>query len=121
MTIVAHPPYFSVSPIEDKTEMLPLWHDCGDQGRIAATAEQPQNMTSRMYIKNYWSAGNGVYARKGTTSRVTVTSRPKVSKTVFSEKIINIIQHHFLQKLHTSVTNVNTLPKISNLSLLFIF
>jgi hypothetical protein len=24
MTIVAHPPYFSVSPIEDKTEMLPL-------------------------------------------------------------------------------------------------
>jgi hypothetical protein len=27
MTLVSHPPYFSVSPIEDKTERLPFSHN----------------------------------------------------------------------------------------------
>jgi hypothetical protein len=33
---------FSVSPIEDKTEMLPYWHNWGDRGRVAGGAEHPQ-------------------------------------------------------------------------------
>jgi hypothetical protein len=33
----------------------------------------------RMDLKNGRSAGNGVYLRKGTTLRVMVASRPKVS------------------------------------------
>jgi hypothetical protein len=27
MAVVPHPPYFSVSPIEDKTERPPFWHN----------------------------------------------------------------------------------------------
>jgi hypothetical protein len=38
-----------------------------------------QNMTSRMHLKSGRSAGNCAYARKGTTSRVMVANRPKVS------------------------------------------
>jgi hypothetical protein len=34
---------------------------------------------SRMHLQNFRSAGNGAYERKGTTSRVMVASRPKVS------------------------------------------
>jgi hypothetical protein len=41
MTVVPHPPYFSVSPIEDKTERPPFWHSWGDQGRVAGGAEHP--------------------------------------------------------------------------------
>jgi hypothetical protein len=32
---------FSVSPIEDKTERSPFWHNLGDRGIIAGTAEHP--------------------------------------------------------------------------------
>jgi hypothetical protein len=41
MTMVLHPPYFSVSQTEDETERLPFWHNCGDQGRIAGCTEHP--------------------------------------------------------------------------------
>jgi hypothetical protein len=32
-----------------------------------------------MHLKNGRSAENGAYVRKGTTSRMTMTSRPKIS------------------------------------------
>jgi hypothetical protein len=32
---------FSFSPIEDKTERPPFWHNWGDRGRIAGSAEHP--------------------------------------------------------------------------------
>jgi hypothetical protein len=57
-----HPPptpLFSVSPIEDKTDLTE--HDFQDE------------------FKKWQSSGNGAYAGMGTTSRVMVTSRPKVS------------------------------------------
>jgi hypothetical protein len=38
-----------------------------------------QNTTSKMHLKNGISAGKGAYVQKGTTSRVMVASRPKVS------------------------------------------
>jgi hypothetical protein len=36
-----HPPYFSVTPVEDKTERPPFWHNWGDEGRITGSAEHP--------------------------------------------------------------------------------
>jgi hypothetical protein len=41
MTVVHHPPYFSVSPIEDKSEKPPFWQKWGDRGRIAGGAVHP--------------------------------------------------------------------------------
>jgi hypothetical protein len=41
MTIVAHPPYFSVSPTEDITERPPFRHNSGDRGRTAGGTEHP--------------------------------------------------------------------------------
>jgi hypothetical protein len=35
MTVFSHPPSFSVSPIEEKTERPPFWHNWG-------VAERPQ-------------------------------------------------------------------------------
>jgi hypothetical protein len=59
MTIVPHPPYFSlVSPFEDKTERPPFWHNWGDQSRLKT---------------------NNAYVRKRNTSRVLVANRSKVS------------------------------------------
>jgi hypothetical protein len=37
--IPSHTLLFSVSPIEDKTERLPFWHNWGDRGRVAGYAE----------------------------------------------------------------------------------
>jgi hypothetical protein len=47
MTVIPHPPYspdlapcnFPVSPIKDKTERPPFWHNWGDRGRIAGGPE----------------------------------------------------------------------------------
>jgi hypothetical protein len=38
-TVVPHPPYFSVFSIEDNTERPPFWHNWGDWGKIAGSAE----------------------------------------------------------------------------------
>jgi hypothetical protein len=38
-----HPPYFSVSPIEGKSERPPFWHSWGDLGRITGGAEHPHS------------------------------------------------------------------------------
>jgi hypothetical protein len=55
-----HPPtiLFSVSAIEHKTVRPPFWHNSGDRGR---------------------SVGNCAYTWKGTTLRMIMASRPKVS------------------------------------------
>jgi hypothetical protein len=42
MTVVPHPPYFSVSPVKDKTENPSFWYNWGDRGRIACGDEHPQ-------------------------------------------------------------------------------
>jgi hypothetical protein len=78
MIVVLHPPYFSVSPIEDKTERAPFWHNWGNPRRITGSAEHP-NTISSMHLKNGRSAGKGAQAWKGTISRVIVARRPKVS------------------------------------------
>jgi hypothetical protein len=39
ITIVCHPPDFSVFPIEDKTERPPFWQNWGDGGRNSDGAE----------------------------------------------------------------------------------
>jgi hypothetical protein len=41
MTFVPHPSYFSVCPIDHKTERPPFWHNWSDRGRIADGAEHP--------------------------------------------------------------------------------
>jgi hypothetical protein len=64
----------SVFPIEDKIERPPFWHNSGDRGRITRGDEHLHRTRFRG-----WSAGNSAYARKGTTSRVLVASRPKGS------------------------------------------
>jgi hypothetical protein len=69
---------FSVSPIEDKTERLPFWHNWGNRCRIVAEYLS-QNTTSMMHLKNDRKAGNGTHTRKGTNSRVMVVTRPEVS------------------------------------------
>jgi hypothetical protein len=70
---------FSASPIKAKTKRPPFWHNWGDRGRIAGCAEHPhRTRLPGCILKNGRSAGNGVYTRKGTTSRVMVASRHKV-------------------------------------------
>jgi hypothetical protein len=41
----------SVSPIADKTERPPFWHNWDDRGGSAGGAEHSQNTTSRMHLK----------------------------------------------------------------------
>jgi hypothetical protein len=81
MTVVPHPPSlpFSVSLIEDKTEMPPFWHNWDGWGRISCCAKHPHNTTSRMHLKHSRSAGSGVYAQKGTLLRVMIASMHKVN------------------------------------------
>jgi hypothetical protein len=68
------------SPIEDKTEIPPFWHNWGDRGRIAGGAEQPhRTLFPECIWKNDRSAENVAYARKGPTLKVMVATRPKVS------------------------------------------
>jgi hypothetical protein len=60
---------------EDKIERPPLQHNWDDQG----SAEHPHRKSSSMRLTNGRSTGNGAYTRKGTTLRVMVASRSKVS------------------------------------------
>jgi hypothetical protein len=69
---------FSVSAIEHKTVRLPFWHNWGDRGRRQCWTPS-QNMTSRMHLKNGRSTGNCACTWKGTTLRMIMASRPKVS------------------------------------------
>jgi hypothetical protein len=78
MTVVPHPPYFSLFP---RLKIRPpFWRSSGDGGRVAGGAEHPHRtrLPGRI-LKNGGNAGNGACSRKGTTSRVLVASRPKVS------------------------------------------
>jgi hypothetical protein len=79
MIVVPQPSYFSVFPIEDKTEKPPFWHNWGDRGIIAEDAEHPRRTRLLGCISNGRSTEKGAQARKGTTSMVIVASRPKDS------------------------------------------
>jgi hypothetical protein len=46
---------------------------------IEAESQAVLNTTPRVDLKNGRKAGNGIYASKGTTSRVMVASRSKVT------------------------------------------
>jgi hypothetical protein len=86
MAVVPHPPYspdswdFCVSSIEDKLngrhfdtiEVI----EAKSQAVLSTLTEHDFQDT---FKKNGRSAGNGAYTWKGTTSRVKVVSRPKVS------------------------------------------
>jgi hypothetical protein len=61
-------------------------------------------MTSRMHLKNCRRARNGVYAQKGTNSRVMVASSPKVSFRPDGRTRINAYT------LTGAPNNVKTLP-----------
>jgi hypothetical protein len=58
----------------------PFWHNWCDWGRILGSPEHPHitSLAGCIY-KDGRRAGNGANVRKGTTSRVMVTSRPKIS------------------------------------------
>jgi hypothetical protein len=80
MTVVPHPPYFSVSPFEDlkglhfaTIEMI----EAESQAVLNALTEHD----FQMHLKKWRSIWNGAHAQKGTgtTSRVMAASRPKVS------------------------------------------
>jgi hypothetical protein len=83
MTAISHPPSspdlapcnLSLSPW---LRLAQFWYKRGDQGRNTGSAEQP-HMTSKMHLKYGRSSRNSTYTLKGTTSRVMVASRPKVS------------------------------------------
>jgi hypothetical protein len=81
MTVVRHPPYFSLFlRLEIKLKGRKFLRNWGDRGRIAGCAEHSHRTWLSGWIwKNGSRAGNGAHARKGTTSRVIVASRPKVS------------------------------------------
>jgi hypothetical protein len=68
-----HPTFF-VSPVEDKTERPLFWHNWGDWGSIAGSAEQPQDIFKK--LQKCWER---CILIDGTTSRVMMASRPKVS------------------------------------------
>jgi hypothetical protein len=53
---------FSVSPIEDKIERLPFWHNWDDRGRIACDAEYSRITRLPGCIKK-WQNGNGAKVR----------------------------------------------------------
>jgi hypothetical protein len=79
MTVVTHPPYFSVSPIEDKLK----GRHFDTIGVIMAESQSVLNILTEHdfqdAFKNGRSAGNGAYSQKGTTSRVMMANMPKVS------------------------------------------
>jgi hypothetical protein len=52
-------------------------------------------MTSRMHSKNGRSSGNGAEARKGTTSRIMVTSRFKVNFDKMAAPVPEIMDYFF--------------------------
>jgi hypothetical protein len=54
---------------------LPFWHKWVDRGRITGGAKHDFQDA----FKNDRSSGDGPYARRRSTSRVMVASRPKVS------------------------------------------
>jgi hypothetical protein len=78
MILFPHPPFFLFPRLQIKLIGLHF-------GTIVMIKAEPQavlntqNTTSRMHLENGSSAGNGAYSRNGTTSKVTVASRPKVS------------------------------------------
>jgi hypothetical protein len=69
---------FSVSPIEDKTEMPPLWNNWGYPGRMQAVLNTLTEHDFQDAFKKL-SEALGAYTCKWTTSSVMVTSGPKVS------------------------------------------
>jgi hypothetical protein len=80
MTVVAHPPYFSLFP-RLKIKLKGRHFD-----RIEVMEADSQAVLNTLTehgfhdaFKNDRSAGNGVYTQKGTTSRVMLASKPKVS------------------------------------------
>jgi hypothetical protein len=74
MAVVLHPPYFSVSLIEDKTKRPPFWHSWDDRGRIGGDAEHPHRTRLPGWIFKMAQALGTVHTH---TSKV--ASRTKVS------------------------------------------
>jgi hypothetical protein len=71
----------SVTLVEDKTERPPFLYNWGDWDRIPDGVEHPHRTRLPGCILKKWkhrSTGNSAYARKETTLRVMVASRPKV-------------------------------------------
>jgi hypothetical protein len=80
MTVVPQPNYFSLFPrLKIKLE----GRNFNTTEVIEAESQAVLNTLTgndfRDAFKNGRSAGNGAYARKGTTSRVLVASKPRVS------------------------------------------
>jgi hypothetical protein len=69
---------FSVSPIEDKTESPPINTNEVIEAGTQAVLKTLTEHDFKDAFKNDRSAGNGAYARKVTTSRAMLASRPKV-------------------------------------------
>jgi hypothetical protein len=87
LTIIPHPLYmpdwvlcnFSLFPWLKINLKGCHWHEWGDCGNHRWCWIPSHNMTSDMHLKNWRNAGNGACAWKGTTLRVMVANRSKVS------------------------------------------
>jgi hypothetical protein len=80
MDVVPHAPHYSLFP-QLKIKLKVLHFDTTEV--IEAKSQAVLNTLTEHDFQDAYnngrSAGNGAYARKGTTSRVMVPSRPKVS------------------------------------------
>jgi hypothetical protein len=72
-----------------------------------------QKKTFSMHLKNGRSTGNGEYARKGTTSRVMVASRPKVSSDQMAAPVLEVMDWNSRA--------IQLSPKKMTLNYLFLF
>jgi hypothetical protein len=80
MTFVPHPPYFPLFPqLEMKLKGRHFDTTEAIEAEVQAVLNSLTEHDFKMHLKNTRSAGTSLYARKGTTSRVIVASRPEVS------------------------------------------
>jgi hypothetical protein len=63
MTVVPHPPFYSLFPIEDKTERPTIWHNWGYRCRIAGGAKHPHRTRLPGFILEMAEALGTVHTR----------------------------------------------------------
>jgi hypothetical protein len=92
VTVSPHPPYFSLFP-RLKLKLRGRHFDTTEVMEAESQAVL-NTLTEHEFqdaFKNGRSAGNGTYGRKGTTSRVMVASRPKVSFDQMAAPVLEIM------------------------------
>jgi hypothetical protein len=70
---------FSVSPIDDKIERPPFWHNWGDRGRIADGVENLTELDFQDAFKQWQKFWERRIRAKGDYLEVMVASKPKAT------------------------------------------